>query len=201
MFSGDHPLLSQAFSPMVIRFFILQTHYRSTLDFSSEALVAAEKGLKRLFEAFEILKKLPVIEKQEATDKELEEKINKLIDEFEEFINDDFNTAKVLANMFEIVPVINSMKDGLIKNDAISAATLQKLKTKFAVYLEDILGLKDPNENSIQLNGIIDLLVHIRKEAKSKKDFFTSDKIRKQPADLGIEMKDEKDGNISWSRK
>jgi cysteinyl-tRNA synthetase len=201
MFSGNHPLLSQAFSPMVIRFFILQTHYRSTLDFSSEALVAAEKGLKRLFEAFEILKKLPVIEKQEATDKELEEKINKLIDEFEEFINDDFNTAKVLANMFEIVPVINSMKDGLIKNDAISAATLQKLKTKFAVYLEDILGLKDPNENSIQLNGIIDLLVHIRKEAKSKKDFFTSDKIRKQLADLGIEMKDEKDGNISWSRK
>jgi cysteinyl-tRNA synthetase len=171
------------------------------LDFSSEALVAAEKGLKRLFEAFEILKKLPVMEKQEATDKELEEKINKLIDEFEEFINDDFNTAKVLANMFEIVPVINSMKDGLIKNDAISAATLEKLKVKFAVYLEDILGLKDPNENSSQLNGIMDLLVQIRKEAKSKKDFFTSDKIRKQLADLGIEMKDEKDGNISWSRK
>ncbi len=201
MFSGDHPLLSQPFSPMVIRFFILQTHYRSTLDFSSEALVAAEKGLKRLFEAFEILKKLPVIEMQEATDKELEEKINKLVDEFEEFINDDFNTAKVLANMFEIVPVINSMKDGLIKNDAISAATLEKLKVKFTVYLEDILGLKDAYENSSQLNGIMDLLVQIRKEAKSKKDFFTSDKIRKQLADLGIEMKDEKDGNISWSRK
>jgi len=200
MFSGDHPLLSQPFSPMVIRFFILQTHYRSTLDFSSEALVAAEKGLKRLFEAFEILKKLPVVEMQEATDKELEEKINKLVDEFEEFINDDFNTAKVLANMFEIVPAINSMKDGLIKTDAISAATLKKLKVKFTVYLQDILGLKDPNENSAQLNGIMDLLIQIRKEAKSKKDFFTSDKIRKQLADLGIEMKDEKDGNMSWSR-
>jgi len=200
MFSGDHPLLSQPFSPMVIRFFILQTHYRSTLDFSSEALVAAEKGLKRLFEAFEILKNLPVVEMQEATDKELEEKINKLVDEFEEFINDDFNTAKVLANMFEIVPAINSMKDGLIKTDAISAATLKKLKVKFTVYLQDILGLKDPNENSAQLNGIMDLLIQIRKEAKSKKDFFTSDKIRKQLADLGIEMKDEKDGNMSWSR-
>lgn len=200
MFSGDHPLLTQPFSPMVIRFFILQTHYRSTLDFSSEALVAAEKGLKRLFEAFEILKKLPVVEMQEATDTELEEKINKLLDEFEEFINDDFNTAKVLANMFEIVPVINSMKDGLIKTDAISAATLEKLKVKFTVYLQDILGLKDPNENSSQLNGIMDLLIQIRKEAKSKKDFFTSDKIRKQLADLGIEMKDEKDGNMSWSR-
>lgn len=200
MFSGNHPLLTQPFSPMVIRFFILQTHYRSTLDFSSEALVAAEKGLKRLFEAFENLKKLPVVERQEATDKELEEKINKLTDEFEEFINDDFNTAKVLANMFEIVPVINSMKDGLIKTDAISAATLEKLKVKFMVYLEDILGLKDPNENSAQLNGIMDLLIQIRKEAKSKKDFFTSDKIRKQLADLGIEMKDEKDGNISWGQ-
>jgi cysteinyl-tRNA synthetase len=199
IFSGDHPLLTQGFAPMVIRFFILQTHYRSTLDFSSEALAAAEKGLKRLFEAFEILKKLPVIELQEATDKELEEKINKLIDEFEEFINDDFNTAKVLANMFEIVPVINSMKDGLIESNAISSATLEKLKEKFTVFLEQILGLKDDAQNSIQLNGLMDLLIQIRKEAKSKKDFFTSDKIRKQLAELGIEMKDEKDGNMSWN--
>ena len=200
MFSGDHPLLSQPFAPMVIRFFILQTHYRSTLDFSSEALVAAEKGMKRLFEAFEVLKKLPQTEGQEAKDKELEERLNKLVDEFEEFINDDFNTAKVLANMFEIVPVINSMKDGLIQMDAISSATLEKLKVKFAVFLEQILGLKDPSENSSLVNGIIDLLVEIRKEAKSKKDFFTSDKIRKQLSELGIEMKDEKDGKISWSK-
>jgi cysteinyl-tRNA synthetase len=200
MFSGNHPLLSQGFSPMVIRFFILQTHYRSTLDFSSEALAAAEKGLKRLFEAFEVLKKLPGNDKADETDKELDEKINKLVDEFEEFINDDFNTAKVLANMFEIVPVINSMKDGLIKTNAISSATFEKLKEKFTTYLEDILGLNDNAQNSVQLNGLMDLLIDIRKEAKSKKDFFTSDKIRKQLAHLGIEMKDEKDGNISWSR-
>lgn len=200
MFSGNHPLLSQPFAPMVIRFFILQTHYRSTLDFSSEALVAAEKGMKRLFEAFEVLKKLPQTEGQEAKDKELEERINKLVDEFEEFINDDFNTAKVLANMFEIVPVINSMKDGLIQMDAISSATLEKLKVKFNLFIEQILGLKDPSENSSLVNGIMDLLVDIRKEAKSKKDFFTSDKIRKQLSQLGIEMKDEKDGKISWSK-
>jgi cysteinyl-tRNA synthetase len=200
MFSGNHPLLSQGFSPMVIRFFILQTHYRSTLDFSSEALAAAEKGLKRLFEAFEVLKKLPGNDMAGETDKELDEKINKLVDEFEEFINDDFNTAKVLANMFEIVPVINSMKDGLIKTNAISSATFEKLKEKFTTYLEDILGLNDNAQNSVQLNGLMDLLIDIRKEAKSKKDFFTSDKIRKQLAHLGIEMKDEKDGNISWSR-
>ena len=200
LFSGNHPLLTQAFPPMVIRFFILQTHYRSTLDFSSEALVAAEKGLKRLFEAFDILKKLPEIQNLEAADKELDEKINSLTNEFEEFINDDFNTAKVLANMFEIVPVINSMKDGLIKTDAISSSTLKNLKDSFSVYLEEILGLKDSAENSIQLSGIMDLLVEIRKEARSKKDFFTSDKIRNQLTALGIEMKDEKDGNISWTQ-
>jgi cysteinyl-tRNA synthetase len=200
MFSGNHPLLSQAFSPMVIRFFILQTHYRSTLDFSSEALTAAEKGMKRLFEAYEVLKKLPFSNNQEATDRELDEKINKLVDEFEEFINDDFNTAKVLANMFEIVPVINSMKDGLIKPEALSSATFKNLKEKFSTFLEQILGLKDPSESSAQLNGIMELLIEIRKEAKSKKDFFTSDKIRKQLAELGIEMKDEKGGNISWSK-
>jgi cysteinyl-tRNA synthetase len=145
-----------------------------------------------------VLKKLEVRNAHEAKDKELEEKINKLVDEFEEFINDDFNTAKVLANMFEIVPVINSIKDGLIDIDALSSATFQKLKNNFTIYLEQILGLKDTSENSIQFNGILNLLIEIRKEAKSKKDFFTSDKIRKQLAELGIEMKDEKDGNISW---
>ncbi len=200
MFSGNHPLLTKGFSPMVIRFFILQTHYRSTLDFSSEALTGAEKGMKRLFEAFEVLKKLEIPDAGEAADKELDKKINSLIDEFEEFINDDFNTAKVLANIFEIVPVINSMKDGLIKADAISTTTFKKLKEQFSVFLEQILGLKDPSESSEQLNGIMDLLIEIRKEAKSKKDFLTSDKIRKQLAELGIEMKDEKDGNISWSK-
>lgn len=200
MFSGDHPLLTQGFSPMVIRFFILQTHYRSTLDFSSEALTAAEKGMKRLFEAFEVLKKLEIADAEEPADKELDTKINKLVDEFEEFINDDFNTAKVLANMFEIAPVINSIKDGLIKPGAISTATFKKLKKSFSIFLEQILGLKDPSESSAQLSGVIDLLVEIRKEAKSKKDFFTSDKIRKQLTELGIEMKDEKDGSISWSR-
>jgi cysteinyl-tRNA synthetase len=197
MFSGEHPLLTKGFSPMVIRFFILQTHYRSTLDFSSEALTAAEKGMKRLFEAFEVLKKLEIPGTEEAADKELDSKINSLV---EEFINDDFNTAKVLANMFEIVPVINSMKDGLIKPDAISTATFKKLKESFSIFLEQILGLKDPSESSAQLNGLMDLLIEIRKEAKSKKDFFTSDKIRKQLAEVGIEMKDEKDGNISWSK-
>ena len=201
MFSGDHPLLTQGFPPMVIRFFILQTHYRSTLDFSSEALSAAEKGLKRLWEAYTVLKKLPVQGNNETTaDIELDKKINSLLDEFEEFISDDLNTAKVLANMFEIVPVINSLKDGLIEADAISSATLLKMKESFKIYLEDILGLKDSAENTEQISGLLDLLIEIRQEAKSKRDFLTSDKIRKQLAGLGIEMKDEKGGRMSWTR-
>ena len=201
MFSGDHPLLSQPFPPMVIRFFILQTHYRSTLDFSSEALAAAEKGLKRLWEAYTVMKALPVADNNEtAADIELDEKINTLINEFEEFINDDLNTAKVLANMFEIVPVINSLKDGLIEPNAISSATLLKMKESFKTYLEEILGLKDSAENTEQISGLLDLLIEIRQEAKSKKDFLTSDKIRKQLAELGIEMKDEKGGRMSWTR-
>ncbi|MBA2248958.1 MAG: cysteine--tRNA ligase [Chitinophagaceae bacterium] len=203
MFSGDHPLLTQAFSPMTIRFFILQTHYRSTLDFSSEALVAAEKGLKRLWEAYEFLKKLDsknaVPASTNLLDEELDKKILNLLNELEAFMNDDFNTAKVLANLFEIVPVINSIKDGLIKVDSIPATTIELMKTSFRIYLEEILGLKNTTENTETFNGVMELLIDIRKEAKGKKDFATSDKIRKQLAGLGINLKDEKTGDISWS--
>ncbi len=199
MFSGNHPLLTQAFSPMTIRFFILQTHYRSTLDFSSEALIAAEKGLKRLWEAYEILKKLNAADNDSPSDIDLDKKINTLMNEFDEFMNDDFNTAKVLANMFEIVPVINSLKDGIIEKNSISSSTLNRMKEVFTIYLENILGLQSLSQNSETFNGVMQLLSDIRKEAKSKKDFSTSDKIRKQLAELGIEMKDEKDGTISWN--
>ncbi len=201
MFTGNHPLLTQAFSPMIIRFFILQTQYHSTLDFSSEALVASEKGLKRLWEAYEVLKKLGVSGEQLAKDKELDKKINKLIDEFDDFMNDDFNTAKVLANMFEIVPVINSLKDGLVAPGALSSSTLNRMKKMFTVYLENIFGFKSASENNETMEGVMQLLIDIRKEAKAKKDFSTSDKIRKQLLGLGIKMKDEKDGSISWNSK
>lgn len=200
LFSGKHPLLTQPFSPMTIRFFILQTHYRSTLDFSNDALIAAEKGLKRLMQAYSILQNLQPGNEVEEIDKELDEKIMQLTSEFETFINDDFNTAKVLANMFEIVPIINSIKDGLIKTTAISPGTIERLKEFFSIYLEQILGLINEEETGDQFAGIMALLVDIRKEAKTKKDFQTSDKIRKQLAELGIMMKDEKGGEISWGK-
>ena len=200
MFSGKHALLEKAYHPMVIRFFILQTHYRSTLDFGNEALQASEKGLKRLWEAYENLGKLEVVNSELGVDTELDKKVKKLIDEFDEFMNDDFSTAKVLANMFELVPVINSMKDKIIPIAALSKNTFELLQKQFKVYIENILGLKSINETDDgKLQGVMQLLIDIRKEAKSKKDFATSDKIRNQLAQLGIALKDEKGGEMSWA--
>jgi cysteinyl-tRNA synthetase len=210
LFAGSHPLLEKAYLPMTVRFFMLQTHYRSTLDFSNEALQASEKGLKRLWDAYEVLKKLAVGNPQGsvdvqhtvygglATDAELDAKVNKLINEFDEFMNDDFNTAKVLGSMFELVPVINSIKDGLVNADAISADTLSLLQQKFKAYLEDVFGLQNSVANNDLLNGVMDLLIEIRKESKTKRDFATSDKIRNQLATIGINLKDEKGGEMSW---
>jgi cysteinyl-tRNA synthetase len=200
LFSGDHPILEKAYHPMVIRFFILQTHYRSTLDFSNEALIASEKGLKRLWDAHEKLQVISYKPQADSLDAELEAKCLKLVAEFEEFMNDDFSTAKVLANMFELVPVINSMKDKTIPVSALSKKTFELLQQQMKTYLEDILGLRSVNEaNSSKLQGVMQLLIEIRKEAKNKKDFATSDKIRNQLTQLGILLKDEKDGSINWS--
>ena len=199
MFSGNHPLLTQAFHPMVVRFFILQSHYRSPLDFGSEALVSSEKALKRLWDSFETLKKLSAPNNSEAGDAALDEKVMKLVKEFEEFMDDDFSTAKVLANMFDLSSVINSIKDGHIKMDALSAGTFEFLQKQFALYLEDIFGLQSISTgNNDTFKGVMDLLIDIRKESKNKKDYATSDKIRNQLSALGIVMKDEKDGSVSW---
>jgi cysteinyl-tRNA synthetase len=199
MFSGNHPLLTQAFHPMVVRFFILQSHYRSPLDFGSEALVSSEKALKRLWDSFETLKKLSSPANAEAGDAALDEKVIKLVKEFEEFMDDDFSTAKVLANMFDLSSVINSIKDGHIKTDALSAGTFELLQKQLALYLEDIFGLQSISTgNNDTFKGVMDLLIDIRKESKNKKDYATSDKIRNQLSALGIVMKDEKDGSVSW---
>jgi cysteinyl-tRNA synthetase len=199
LFSGDHPILEKAYHPMTVRFFILQTHYRSTLDFSNEALQASEKGLKRLWDAYEHLGKLTREGSAEAGDPVLDEKVVKGLKEFDEFMNDDFSTAKVLANMFEIVPVINSMKDKLIPTNALSEETFLFLQNRFKTWLEDIMGLKGVSEaDNTKLQGVMQLLIDIRKEAKSRKDFVTSDKIRNQLAEMGILLKDEKGGEMSW---
>jgi cysteinyl-tRNA synthetase len=194
LFSGDHPLLEQAFTPMTIRFFILQTHYRSTLDFSSEALVAAEKGLKRLWEAYELLMQMKH-DGSKAVDGEAEKQLLALAGEFDEFMNDDINTAKVLANMFTMVNLINSFKSGALENSSLPEATIVHLQNRMKAYLEDIFGLMGERVGEDgKLDGVMQLIIDIRREARTKKDFMTSDKIRDSLQELGIVLKDEKDG-------
>jgi cysteinyl-tRNA synthetase len=199
LFSGDSPVLTQAYSPMTVRFFILQSHYRGTLDFSNEALQASEKAFKRLWEAHEWFAKMNIKE-QDANDSILDKKVQDLIAEFDAFMDDDFNTAKVLANIFELVSVINSIKDNHIAANAISSKTLLLLQTQLKAYIENIFGLISERQgDESQLDGVLQLLISIRKDAKSKKDFLTSDKIRNELATLGVQLKDEKEGGTSYS--
>lgn len=200
LFSGAHPLLQKAYSPMTVRFFILQTQYRSTLDFSNEALQAAEKGLRRLWEAYEWLQRWDLADSTwTANDTAQDGRVREQIAGFAEAMNDDLNTAKALALMFELVPVINGMKDKHLPADAISADTLRLLQQQLRLYVEDIFGLKaETAAGNEKLAGVMQLLIELRKEAKSKKDFVTSDRIRNRLQELGIQLKDEKGGEMSY---
>lgn len=201
MFSGDNFQLEKAYSPMTIRFFILQTHYRSTLDFSNEALQAAEKGLSRLWAAYEVLQKLTYTPGEGALNEELEKQVRTWCEECTEFMNDDFNTAKVLANMFEMTPVVNSLKSGQIKMSEISADTFELLKKTWQTFLIDVMALVPENlfSDNNTLDGIIQVVIEMRKEAKARKDYAASDKIRNQLLEVGVQLKDEKDGSVSYT--
>ena len=200
LFSGSHELLAQGYSPMTVRFFILQTHYRSTLDFSNEALQAAEKGLRRLWDAFTQLNKFDIAaDNISAGDLDLEAQCFTILSSLDDHMNDDLNTARVLAGLFELVPVINSIKDGHVAKNALTTATMLMMKEKFNTYLVDIFGLKEERKQDDQkLSAVLQLIAEIRKDARAKKDYATSDKIRNQLLAAGIQFKDEKDGGISW---
>ena len=200
LFSGNHPILEQAYHPMVVRFYILQTHYRSTLDFSNEALQASEKAFRRLWEAYEILQKLERTGGAEATDKELDGKVSTFARECDEFMNDDLNTAKVIANLFELAPVINSIKAGHIDSGAISAETFELVKTTYKTYLVDILGMQALQaETNNKMDQVLQLLIEIRRDARTRKDFATSDQIRNKLAEASVMLKDEKDGSVTYT--
>ena len=189
-FTGNHKLLTKAFSPMTIRFFILQAHYRSTVDFSSEALEASEKGLERLMEGYSRLQKLTAGEKSTVDVSGLREKC-------ETAMCDDLNTPIVISHLFEALKAINLAHDG---KETISAADLDELKSVFGLFIENLLGLKkqnEANESSEAYHKAIDLLLNIRLEAKKNKDWATSDKIRNELTALGFEIKDTKDG-FEW---
>jgi len=189
-FTGTHPLLTKAYTPMTIRFFILQAHYRSTVDFSNEALQASEKGLERLMEGFLRLQKLQASDVSTVDVKELRTKCN-------EALLDDLNTPIVISHLFEAVKNINSISDG---KEKINAEDLQELKDVFKLFVEDLLGLQNiTGETSNEAyKKAIDLLLEIRLQAKANKDWATSDKIRNQLAEFGFQVKDTKDG-FEWS--
>ena len=190
-FTGNHPLLSQPFAPMTIRFFILQAHYRSTVDFSSEALVASEKGLARLMEAYTRLQKLT----PSATS--TVETVG-LRDKCEAAMCDDLNTPIVISHLFDAAKAINTVHDG---KGTISEADWTELKDVFKVFVEDILGLQTEEaagESNEAYKKAIDLLLQMRLEAKQNKDWATSDKIRNELTALGFAVKDTKDG-FEWS--
>ncbi len=199
LFTGNHPLLDKGYHPMVVRFFMLQTHYRSTLDFSNEALQASEKAFKRLWNAYENLQQVPNGDCYAPTNKELDDKINETLLAFDTDMSDDFNTAKVIANMFDLTGTINSLKDGIIYLNEIHCSTIELMKDYFKKYLENVFGLQPLTAaGNDKLDAAMQVLINLRKEAKAKKDFVTSDAIRNQLLAAGINLKDEKGGEMSW---
>ena len=192
-FSGNNKLLTQAYDPMTIRFFILQAHYRSTVDFSNEALQAAEKGLGRLLDAYAHLKKITASGSSSVNVKGLRAKC-------EEAICDDLNTPIVISLLFDAGKAINTVHDG---NGTISAEDLEELKAVYKIFIEDLLGLLTAggaatNNNEDAYKKAIDLLLQIRQQSKENKDWATSDKIRNEMAAFGFKVKDTKDG-FEWS--
>ena len=189
-FTGNHPLLTKGFSPMTIRFFILQAQYRSTVDFSSEALEASEKGLERLIEGYARLQNLTAGEKSSI-------EIGNLREKCEEAMCDDLNTPIVISHLFENLRIINLAHDG---KETLSQADLDELNSVFKLFIEDILGLQSTEtatEGIEAYRKAVDLLLNIRLEAKKNKDWATSDKIRNELTSYGFEIKDTKDG-FEW---
>jgi cysteinyl-tRNA synthetase len=194
LFSGNHKLLDKAYNPMTIRFFILQAHYRGTVDFSNEALQAAEKGYARLMNGIEAINKIKTSDKSSVD-------IDTLSKKCYDAINDDFNTPIVIATLFDGVKIINSIVAG---SNTITKDDFEKLKKLFYDFSFEILGLKQTKSSSDTESNLteelINLLLNTRLEVKANKDWVTADKIRDKLAELGIIIKDTKDG-FEWEYK
>ena len=192
LFSGNHKLLEKAYSPMAVRFFILQAHYRNTLDFSNRAIQASEKGMERLFDGMETLEKIKPSGESTYDPEELSKKCH-------EALNDDLNTPVLISYLFEGVKQIHLIASG---KGSLTTGDLEKMKKIFATFVYDILGLKQeekPAQESVA-NDLIRLILDIRMEAKKKKDFETADKIRNRLAGLGVFVKDIP-GSYEWEWK
>jgi cysteinyl-tRNA synthetase len=193
LFSGDHPMLQQAYSPMTIRFFILQAHYRSTVDFSNEALQAAEKGYQKLMKAYSTLNKLkPSL--TSAID------ISMLSKKCYEALNDDLNSPVLLSHLFDAVKLINSAADGTEK---LKSADIESLKSLFRTFVFEILGLQDEDSekgNEKLTEDLMKIIIDLRQDAKNKNEWASSDKIREELKKAGIILKDLKEG-AEWEKE
>jgi cysteinyl-tRNA synthetase len=189
LFTGKHSILNKGYSPMTVRFFILQAHYRSTLDFGNEAMEASEKGFKRLMNAFTLLDSLAA---SSVTDVEIEPLLKRCY----EAMNDDFNSPVLIAELFEASRIINSVHDGKLKIDKPNLALLKQLMQHFIL---DILGLKNEQAADDDLPKVLDMIVDLRSEAKINRDYATSDKIREGLQKIGFQLNDSKDGT-TWSK-
>lgn len=193
-FSGNHKLLQQPYSPMTIRFFILQAHYRSTVDFSNEALQASEKALQRMLEGWDNLSKIEPAEVSTVDVKAIRERCY-------EAMNDDLSTPIVISHLFEAVKIINTVLAG---GAALSAEDSAHLKETFRIFLFDIMGIREEaavsEEGNEAYHKAVDLLLDVRKEAKARKDWTTSDYIRDRLSEIGFEIKDTKEG-VEWKLK
>lgn len=194
IFTGTHRLLDRAYSPMTIRFFILQAHYRSTLDFSNEALAAAEKGMKKLMAAGRDIDSLKATPGAPAL-----KEIDDLRDRIFNAVCDDLNTPVAIAGLYELVKMVNQVKDNTLK---VSREDIDRMKALFKDAAVDVLGLVDEqqegSESGNMLGSVLEMILEVRKDAKQNKDYATSDKIRDRLAEIGIKIKDTKDGT-EWS--
>ncbi len=216
LFSGNHPLLERGYGPMTVRFFMMQSHYSSTLDFSNEALAAAEKGFKRLANALVNVKKLDYPGLESAVGQapkngsagpalatgqnpELISDLNHLVDDCFVNMSDDFNTARTLAVLFEMSSRVNDFKSGNRRLTDVDKETFDQFKNTYIRFMEDVLGLKEEKEhNNELLSGTISVLIELRKKARSDRDFDLSDKIRDDLKALGVQLMDGKDGEMTF---
>ena len=196
-FTGKHELLTKAYAPMVIRFFILSAHYRGTVDFSDEALQAAEKGLEKLTNGLADLERIQVSDK---CDVETEKVVKSLRQKCYDAMNDDLATPQVLSNLFEACTTINKLVD---HKATICADCLKELKDTMHLFTFDILGLQsqaagaDNKGREEAFGKVVDMVLELRAKAKANKDWATSDQIRDALAQAGFEVKDTKDG-VTW---
>ncbi|MCG8476101.1 MAG: cysteine--tRNA ligase [Cytophagales bacterium] len=195
--TGDHPMLEQAYSPMTVRFFMLQSHYSSTLDFSNDALKAAQKGYRKLANGLRSAKELEFVsEEGVAVNEKAKQQISGLCDNCYRKMNDDFNTAQTIAMLFNLLKKINQVHMGNLKPAEIGEETFNRMIDTFVTFTEDVLGLKE--EKPTQAEEVLDIVLGIYQEAKDKKDYAKVDEIRASLRKKGIAIKDMKD-KVDWA--